>query len=332
MRLSIVVPAYNAENDLPHLLHSLTAANPPLADELIVVDDHSEDRTRDVAAAFPSVRVVSMPYRSGAAAARNAGVAAAASDEPSSQAIIFLDADVVPHAGTIAALQQRLIDQPGLAAVIGSYDDRPAHPAVISQYRNLLHCYTHHHGRPDASTFWTACGIVRRDWFDRLGGFDPAIAFMEDIDFGMRLKQAGGCILLDPTIQVQHRKGWTLRGMIRMDVFHRAVPWSRLIFRRGAGFPDDLNVRADQRLAAALVCLAAVGTLAAFWIPMLLLAAGACLAGVAVINRGFYGFLLQRRGLPFTIAAFGLHLIYYGCSVAGLILALRERGGPRLRP
>lgn len=43
---------------------------------------------------------------------------------------------------------------------------------------------------------------------------------------------------------------------------------------------------------------------------MLFLAAGACLAGVAVINRGFYGFLF----------------------VAGLILAPLERGRPRLRP
>jgi len=330
MRLSIIVPAHNAERDLPHLLQALH----PLAatDELIVVDDHSSDHTRAIAASYAPVRLVSLAERSGAAAARNAGAAAAARDHSDGRALVFLDADVVPHPDTLAALRQRLMDHPRLAAVIGSYDDRPAQSALISQYRNLLHCYTHHQGRPDASTFWTACGIVRRDWFDLLGGFNPAIAFMEDIDFGMRLKQAGVRILLDPAIQVQHRKGWTLRTLIRMDIFQRALPWSRLILSSVGGFPNDLNVRLDQRLSAALALLAVPAAAGAWWIPTLTGVAAACLAGVAILNRGFYKFLVLRRGWAFMIAAFGLHLLYFWCSALGFGLALAERRRFRKSP
>ncbi len=52
---------------------------------------------------------------------------------------------------------------PGLAALFGSYDDSPAAPGLVSQYRNLLHHFVHQQGaflddtRP-AHTFWTGCG------------------------------------------------------------------------------------------------------------------------------------------------------------------------------
>ncbi len=148
---------------------------------------------------------------------------------------------------------------------------------------------------------------------------------MEDIDFGMRLKRSGGRILLDPSIQVQHRKGWTLGSLIRMDIFQRALPWSRLILRSGEGFPNDLNVRLDQRLSAGLACLAVSAAAIGWWIPALLCVTAVCLVGVVILNRGFYHFLLIRKGWGFTAAAFGLHLVHFLCSCFGFGLALVER-------
>ena len=56
-----------------------------------------------------------------------------------------------------------LREEPGIAAVFGSYDDEPGAPNLVSQYRNLLHHFVHQTGRTEASTFWTGCGAVRRD-------------------------------------------------------------------------------------------------------------------------------------------------------------------------
>jgi hypothetical protein len=53
-----------------------------------------------------------------------------------------------------------------LAAVIGSYDDEPFEPNFLSQYKNLLHHYVHQTANRDASTFWGACGAIRRESFD----------------------------------------------------------------------------------------------------------------------------------------------------------------------
>lgn len=74
MRISVVIPAYNAELFLGATLDSvLSQTHGDL--EVVVVDDGSADRTRDVVSAFaPRVTLVTGP-RQGVSAARNKGVA-----------------------------------------------------------------------------------------------------------------------------------------------------------------------------------------------------------------------------------------------------------------
>jgi hypothetical protein len=140
-----------------------------------------------------------------------------------------------------------------------------------------------------------------------LGGLDgnfgrPAI---EDIEFGARLRGAGGRILLDPAIQVQHLKCWTFARMLHTDIFDRGIPWTRLILASGS-MPDDLNVRWSQRLSVALVFLLVVAlTLGA---PG---TAAGCAAAAAAVNWRFYGFLWRRRGGPFTLRAVPFHFLFH---------------------
>jgi hypothetical protein len=74
MRLSFVVPAYNEEAYLPACLESVLAQTRELGDavEIIVVNNASSDRTREVALGYSGVRVVDEP-RKGLTFARQAG-------------------------------------------------------------------------------------------------------------------------------------------------------------------------------------------------------------------------------------------------------------------
>ena len=56
-QVSVIVPARNEESCLAECLQSLTAQT-GVAFEIIVVDDHSTDRTREIATSFPGVRVI----------------------------------------------------------------------------------------------------------------------------------------------------------------------------------------------------------------------------------------------------------------------------------
>ncbi|HYB43406.1 MAG TPA: glycosyltransferase family 2 protein, partial [Candidatus Methylomirabilis sp.] len=304
--LSVIVPVYNDEEGLRQCLGALLASRPAGA-EIIVVDDASTDASAAVAARLP-VRLVRLPTNSGPAAARNTGARCARGDM-----LLFVDSDVVLAPGALARAATLLRRRPDVAAVFGSYDASPAAAGIVSRYKNLLHHFVHQNGAAQASTFWAGCGAIRRSVFEEVGGFDherfrrPSI---EDIELGYRLRRAGHRILLDKALQGKHLKRWTLRSLLRTDVMSRAIPWSRLIVESGQPV-DDLNVRRDQRLSAALVGLALVCLLLAPLRPGLIAVAVAALLAVAALNRRLYAFFARQGGLAFAGACLLLHWLYY---------------------
>jgi GT2 family glycosyltransferase len=73
--ISAIVVNWNGKDYLAACLSALQAQDPP-PDEILVVDNHSDDGSRDfVAAQFPSVRVVDTGSNEGPCRARNVGVA-----------------------------------------------------------------------------------------------------------------------------------------------------------------------------------------------------------------------------------------------------------------
>jgi glycosyltransferase involved in cell wall biosynthesis len=107
MAISVVVPAYNEAGRIGAVLEPILAS--ALVDEIIVVDDGSEDGTADEARRFP-VRVIRLPENRGKASALDAGVSVAKND-----VFLFLDADLV-------GLRTEHVDQLIRAYVDGDLD------------------------------------------------------------------------------------------------------------------------------------------------------------------------------------------------------------------
>jgi len=87
MGISVVVPAFNEAGRIGAVLEPILGS--PMIDEVIVVDDGSDDGTAEAAEKFP-VRVIRLPANRGKAAALDAGVSEATHDT-----FLFLDADLV---------------------------------------------------------------------------------------------------------------------------------------------------------------------------------------------------------------------------------------------
>jgi glycosyltransferase involved in cell wall biosynthesis len=273
---------------------------------VIVVDDASTDDSLKVAQSMGAT-ALRLPRNAGPSSARNFGAKHATGD-----ILFFVDADVLVAPGAVKRVVHTFEARPEIAAVFGSYDAEPRASGFVSQYRNLLHHQVHQAGQTAASTFWGACGAIRRSVFEALGGFDQQEfpRCIEDIELGYRLRQAGHRILLDKELQGKHLKRWTLRSMIRTDIYCRAMPWTRLVLQTRRT-PDDLNLRDGQRLSVSLLALAICAVTIAPFHPTALFVALAALLCIAALNRALYVFFLRHRGWRFAAGAFGLHLLYF---------------------
>ncbi|HVO26473.1 MAG TPA: glycosyltransferase family A protein [Candidatus Margulisiibacteriota bacterium] len=314
-RLSVIIPVHNGAAMLQRCVTALQHSD--LEDyECIVVDDGSTDDTAAIAATLP-VTLVTLERCGGPARARNHGAARARGD-----ILVFIDSDVCVHRETVRLLAAHLECNPATAAVFGSYDDTPADPHFVSQYKNLLHHYVHQRSSRDAWTFWAGCGAIRRDLFLRMGGFDESYVrpAVEDIDLGLRLRAQGERVDLAPEIQVTHLKRWTVTGLIRTDVFSRAIPWLLLMLRYRV-VRRDLNVTAQDRASVALtwIMMVTAAALACGAVSPRLAAAlfAACAAGLCLANFDFYRFLARKRGVSFVLRALPLHWLYsWYCGLA----------------
>lgn len=264
--------------------------------------DHCLAAIRNAAAAPDEVIVVDAPAGGGPAHARNVGAQRTRAD-----VLVFVDADVEAHPDAFARIRGALESDAGLAAVFGSYDDRPAAGGAVSGYRNLLHHHVHHTSAGPATTFWAGLGAVRREAFAAVGGFDERRyprASIEDVELGDRLARRGERMLLDPAIQGRHLKAWTLRTMIETDLLRRGVPWVALLLRtHRAGTGLNLGWRHRFSVAAAL---AAVSAAAARRASVMI---GAIVA-LIMLNRRFYALLLRRRGARETVLAVGVDIVH----------------------
>ena len=250
MRLSVIVPVHNGGEDLQRCLQGLAVSTRP-PDEIIVVDDGSTDDSAAHAAALAARVVATTAGPRGPAYARNRGAEAATGD-----VLVFVDADVVVHADTLARIEAVLLGEPEVAALFGSYDDDPPARSAASLYKNLLHHHVHQHGEREAGTFWAGCGAVRRAVFLAAGGFDESYSrpSIEDIELGVRLAHRhlrpcgsldtpdspAGALVLGP--QPRLARPPECRGGVGAVWVHAALGWTRA----GRGGPAGCVARAGR--------------------------------------------------------------------------------------
>ncbi len=319
LTISVIIPVYNGGKNFHRCLSSLAEAIPS-PDAITVVADGDTDGSWRVAEQF-GARVIRIPGPGGPARARNIGAHAAQGD-----ILLFIDADVAVYPDILSRVAAAFRCEPDLAAVFGCYDDAPTETNFLSQYKNLLHHYVHQTASEQASTFWGACGAIRREVFLAVGGFDEGYRqpSIEDVELGCRLKQAGYRIRLCKTLQVKHMKRWGVVSLIKADFLHRALPWATLILRERR-FINDLNVKRSSRVSVILTYGLLGALVGAWWWPKSLAVAGALVLALLTLNAPVYRFFQNQRGLRFALQTIPWHWLYYFyCGIAFAMSAVRH--------
>jgi len=312
--ISVIVPVHNGLQVIGRCLEAIRLSMYPNF-EVLVVDDCSTDATLQIIKNF-GVQCLKTPRNLGPAGARNLGAKHAIGE-----ILVFVDADVVLPPQGLGILAEAFARDPGLGAVFGSYDDEPACRTFISQYKNLMHHHVHQSSPEQAVTFWAGCGAVRKRIFQIVGGFDETTytsSSVEDIALGLELTTRGYPIRLEKRLTVKHLKEWTISSLLRVDIFARAVPWTRLILRSGQ-LPRTLNLNYRSRISALLMGLwLGIGFSLLAFANLRRSLSSSAMFGVAitcalllVLNRDVYRFFWRKRGFSFAVKAIVVHWAYY---------------------
>jgi GT2 family glycosyltransferase len=327
LAVTVIMPVYNGGTTLRRSLEPrLAMRRRGEIAQIIVVDDGSTDASAAIAAAA-AVTVLESGGRLGPGGARNVGAAAATGD-----VLWFVDADVVVHADGARVLVEAL-RRTGAAAVFGTYDDAPPAPNFFSQYKNLVHRYHHVRAGGDIDTFWAGCGAIASKAFADVGGFDAARyphSSIEDIELGLRLRQRGLRIHLEPALLATHLKVWHLANLLHTEVCRRAIPWSQLIIEQG-WWSSKLNMGRGERFRALLAAcglaalLLAAARVSPPWPALILFGL------IAVANRRLFGYFRRRRGVRFAIGGLIYHQLYYLYSAAAFLYCLAAYRLPAVR-
>lgn len=176
--LSVIIPVYNGEMYLNEALDSVRAQHYP-ALEIIIVDDGSTDGSGAIARSRPEkIRYVRQD-NAGPAAARNRGIR-----EAKAKLIAFLDADDIWPERSLSIRLETLQRDPSLQGAVGKIrifrmgvPDAAPSPLTLTE--------------PMSLPMLVGGGLFYRSVFAKIGFFNEELRQSEDLDWLLRLREAG---------------------------------------------------------------------------------------------------------------------------------------------
>ncbi|OKH33362.1 glycosyl transferase family A [[Phormidium ambiguum] IAM M-71] len=224
MRLiSVIIPAYNSEKTIKETIESVL--NQTFSDfELIVVNDGSTDSTLEIVNNIKDSRMMVFTYpNAGVAVSRNRGVS-----HSSGEFVSFLDADDLWTADKLEAQLKALQENPEAAVAYSWLDSIDESGNFLRQGERIKEngdIYTKLLLIPFVSS--GSNGLIRRQAFIEIGGFDESLAASQDYDFYLRLAARYHFVCV-PEVQILYR---ILSGSMSTNI-HRLEATSILVRER----------------------------------------------------------------------------------------------------
>lgn len=221
--VSIIIPTYNEATSIAGVLARLEHVRGDF--EVLVADGSSTDRTAEIVRVFSGV--VPYPLRLVECERNRATQCNTAAQLGHGGVFLFLHADILVPAETVEAVEQSVRD----AAVIGGNFQIVFEGDTFVE-RFFTWCYRVR--RPFGIYYGDSGLFVRREVFERLGGFKP-IPIMDDYEFVRRMESAGRTACLEPPMLVSGRR-WRVQGLLPtlfswvwiQALYSLGVPSSRL--------------------------------------------------------------------------------------------------------
>ncbi len=365
--LTVVIPVFNRADLIGRILESVLANagdgvvgegadggdfdDPPLlplrdhpetAFEIVVVDDCSRDATREIVARYP-VKLLCTPGNSGPSRARNLGVAAGRGE-----ILVFVDSDVEVRPDTLARIYDRMRSHPELGGVAAVSAEECPFDNYLSQYQNLFLRYRYLKMPRRIDTPWASLMAVRRDAYEAVDGFDPAMMTYEDYDIGYRLGSVDAWFYLDVELDFVHHKRFRFRRLfadylrkvanmfsyhLRMRFGDRRI-WEERKPRTWHGNQPHFPPLSVGMPTSAVLNYLFTGPALLLLIPALIIGGPLFWGALALFclplaaMSGFWVYLARKRGLWFALRGIPTQIILSLVAELGVLVSLiRALGG-----
>lgn len=212
MKLSVLIPCYNAEATLAEQFDALRAQKWSGQWEVVLADNGSTDRSVEIAKIYQTcihnLKIVDASAMRGPSYALNVAARASVGDM-----FAFTDADDIVAEGWVSAMGE-LLQKNGFVAC--RWETEKLNPKWTHRYRG--------NGQYDGpQQIWYPpylphCGGtmgVQRYWHEKIGGFDESLLCLQDTDYAWRLQLAGVKMHFAPEAVIHVRYRTTLKGIYK---------------------------------------------------------------------------------------------------------------------
>lgn len=296
--LSVVVPAYNAEDSIEECLKAIRQSI--YKDyELIIVDCGSKDATLSIAKKYAD-KVIELHKGPGRSQARTAGIRASRGD-----IIVNIDSDIVIRQDALTKIDNWFSKHQETDALTGLLSKEHPNTNFFSQYKNL---YMHYIFRrlPEKITFlYGSIHALRRE-ASRL--YDSDVKVADDTALGQRLISQGKRIAFLKGLEVVHFKRHNLFSFIKND-FQIPFDWAKIFLkykgwkqlgRYKTGYAHSPKEQLASVVLAPLILLLGLAILFGYsLIPLIIF----LILMWLLLNLRFLIYLAKERGLSFGLLA-----------------------------
>lgn len=219
--ISVIIPAHNAEKTIKRCLDAIQSSSlSPL--EVIVVDDASTDKTREIANQ-DIVKLVCLGTNVGQGRAKNI-----ASEVTKGDILVFVDADIVVAKDTFELITETFRQNPDAGAITGCLDGNAPVTGFFSRYKNRYMEFVFSRLPNKVDFLFTSIAAIRRNTFLP---FAESRLKADDTELGFRLSESGAKILFCPRLKVQHIKEYSLHSFLRNE-FRIPYDWIQIFLSR----------------------------------------------------------------------------------------------------
>lgn len=233
-KISVVIPAYNEEKYITKTLESLKKQiSPPF--EIIVVDNNSGDRTKEIAKSF-GVKVIIEKIK-GTGAARKKGF-----ENASGEIIATTDADTILPPNWLYKIKEAFLKNPEIIAVGGPYRfDSKKYKIFVEFFAwiwiFLDKIFNKGNNIPGVNM------AVLKSAYKKVGGFKNC--GYEDLDLSLRLKKYGKVLFLKDLLVITSFRRYAQKGFFK-TVWKYMKNYYKMRFRNKNVYMEDIREKNEE--------------------------------------------------------------------------------------